>query len=93
MDYKDGDFVKVIKDNGQYVFGLLMNCGENHMYKILILGENGIENNFDDEPETIICYDDKGKLVDKKGLKIIAEKVDNMLISEELRQAYNLYVE
>lgn len=93
MNYEDGDFVKIIEVNGKESFGLLMKCDERDIYRILILSGNFIKEKVNEECETILCKYSDGRFVNNNGLKIIVDKIKNKFLLEELRQAYNLYVE
>lgn len=93
MNYDDGDFIKIVKDDFKESFGLLMKCDEEDIYEILILRENFIKEKINEECNTILCKYSDGKFADNNGLKVIVEKINNRFLIEELRQAYNLYVE
>lgn len=93
MEYNDGEFIKIVRENGKECFGILMTCDEIDVYKILILKENEIISKVTEDLQPMICHDNDGRLTDNNGERVFIEKIKSKFLIEELRQAYNLYVE
>lgn len=88
--FKDGDFIKVTEVDGNILYGVLMDEGEN-IYKVAVLksdlGTLDLSNNL--KYITIKVVEDK--FVDNDGYKINVDKIKDVLMVEEIRQLYNMY--
>ena len=88
--FKDGDFIKVTEIDGNTLYGVLMDEGENN-YKVAVLKSDldmlDISNNL--KYITIKLIEDK--FIDCNGYKINVDKIKDVLLVEEIRQLYNMY--